>query len=371
MITATERQVGGIRAATEDDIPQIAELRSRVFSWRQADPAAAREAAVQRIFFHTPFRDAALPSLVYVNDRGALAGFLAVSGRTFLWRGTALRVAVPTGFMVDPRSRGVAGVLLLRRLLDGPQDLTLADAPNPPGRRLMEKLGGVCLPLDSLHWCRPLRPVRYAVGQVRNGALLFASRLLARPVATALDALATRAPGSPFHLHDPGTREEPLTAAALIGGLAELSRVCTPSPCYDETRLQWLLDALDHGPAASRFRRALVRSAAGEVIGWYVRLRSRRGVSEVVQLGARPERYGALLDHLFYAAWRDGSVAVSGRLQPPFLETLSDKACGFSRNGPPVLVHSRHPELLRAVRDGQGFLSRLEGEWWMIHLSEA
>lgn len=94
-------------------------------------------------------------------------------------------------------------------------------------------------------------------------------------------------------------------------------------------------------------------------------------MSEVVQLGARPERYGALLDHLFYAAWRDGSVAVSGRLQPPFLETLSDKACGFSRNGPPVLVHSRHPELLRAVRDGQGFLSRLEGEWWMIHLSEA
>jgi len=43
----------------------------------------------------------------------------------------------------------------------------------------------------------------------------------------------------------------------------------------------------------------------------------------------------------------------------------------FSTNGPPVLIHSRQPELLRAVQQGRAFLSRLEGEWWMIHLSEA
>lgn len=69
-MTATERQVGGIRGAAEDDIPQIAELRSRIFSWRQGDPASLREAAIQRIFFRSPFRDAGLPSLVYVNGTG-------------------------------------------------------------------------------------------------------------------------------------------------------------------------------------------------------------------------------------------------------------------------------------------------------------
>jgi hypothetical protein len=36
-----------------------------------------------------------------------------------------------------------------------------------------------------------------------------------------------------------------------------------------------------------------------------------------------------------------------------------------------VLIHSRETELLRAVQQGRAFLSRLEGEWWMIHLSEA
>jgi hypothetical protein len=371
MTSATERLVGGIRAAAEDDIPQIAELRSRVFSWRLGDPASLREAAVQRIFFRSPFHDPALPSLVYVNDRGAIVGFLGVSGRTFLWQGAPLRVAVPTGFMVEPAARGMAGVMLLRRLLDGAQDLTVADSPNPSARRLMESLGGVTALHHSLFWVRPLRPVRHAVGQIRDGGLLFSARLLARPVATALDALATRAPGSPFHVKDPGSREEPLTARDLARLLVEVQRGCTPSPSYDEAALGWLLDALDHGPRADRFQRVLVRSRENDVIGWYLRFTSPLGASDVVQMGARRERYGELLDHLFYAAWRDGSVAVSGRVQPAFLETLSDKACVFSRTGPPVLVYSRHPELLQAVRDGRGFLSQLEGEWWMIHLSEA
>jgi hypothetical protein len=370
-VTATERKVGGIRGAEEDDIPQIAELRRRIFSWRRGDAASEREAAIQRIFFRSPFRDPGLPSLVYVNDRGAVVGFLGVSGRTFLWQGAPLQVAVPTGFMVDPDARGVAGVMLLRRLLDGPQDLTVADSPNPSARRLMASLGGVTAPHHSLFWVRPLRPVRHAVGQVRDGALLFSARLLARPVATALDALAIRAPGSPFHLKDPGTHEEPLTARDLVRLLADVQSAHTPSPCYDEAALDWLLGALDHGPRARRFQRVLVRSRENDVIGWYLRFTSRFGASDIVQMGAREERYGELLDHLFYAAWRDGSVAVSGRVQPAFLETLSDKGSVFSRSGPPVLVHSRHPDVLQAVRDGRGFLSRLEGEWWMIHLGEA
>lgn len=372
MVAGTVRSVGGIRGAIEDDIPQIAELRSRVFSWRRRDTPAARAAVVQRIFFRNPFCDPDLPSLVYVSDRGTVVGFLGVSGRSILFQGKELRMAVPTGFMVDPDARGVAGVVLLKRLLDGPQDLTFADSPNPPARRLIEHLGGVLVPHDSLFWARPLRPARYAIGQVRGGPVLFGARLLARPLTTGFDALATRLPGNPFHLEDPGTTEQPLSAHDLVAGLADVARTCTPSPCYDEARLEWLLDALAHGPDAGRFQHVLVRaSARGDVIGWYLRFTSRRGSSEVVQMGARKERYGELLDHLFYAAWRDGSVAVSGRVQPAFLETLAEKGCAFSRGGPPVLAHSRHPDVLQAVLSGRSFLSRLEGEWWMIHLSEA
>jgi hypothetical protein len=363
-------RVGQIRPATPDDIPQVAALRSRVFSWRQKDSAAARETALQRVFFGNPFHDETLPSLVCENDRGGIVGFIGVSGRSLRWQGTEVRAAVPTGFMVDPDSRGMAGVRLLRRLLDGPQDITFADSPNQTARRLMEHLGGVTAPNDSLFWVRPLRPVRYMVGQIRNGGLLFSARLLARPVASAVDALATRYAQSPFYLKDPGSREEPLTAADLVRCLTELGSACSPSPSYAEAALSWLLASLARGPRAGALRQALVRSSTGEVIGWYIRFINRHGTSDVVQMGARKERYGDLLDHVFWAAWQEGAVAVSGRVQPPFLETLGQKGCVFSTNGPPVLIHSRHAELLRDVQQGRAFLSRLEGEWWMIHLSE-
>ena len=363
--------MGQIRPATPDDIPQIAALRSRVFSWRQKDSAEARETALQRIFFGSPFHDEALPSLVCENDRGGIVGFIGVSGRTLRWQGREVRAAVPTGFMVDPDSRGMAGLRLLQRLLSGPQDITYADSPNLGARRLMEHLGGVTAPHDSLFWVRPLRPVRYTVGQIRNGGLLFSARLLARPVASAVDALATRYARSLFYLKDPGSREEPLTAADLVRCLTELGSSCSPSPAYREAALSWLLESLGRGPRAGELRQALVRSSAGEVIGWYIRFTNPRGSSDVVQMGASKERYGDLLDHVFHAAWREGSVAVAGRVQPPFLETLGQKGCVFSTNGPPVLIHSRETELLRAVQQGRAFLSRLEGEWWMIHLSEA
>jgi hypothetical protein len=37
----------------------------------------------------------------------------------------------------------------------------------------------------------------------------------------------------------------------------------------------------------------------------------------------------------------------------------------FHGRGSPVLVHSRRRELVDAVRCGDAFLTRLDGEWWM------
>lgn len=366
-----DRPVARIRPLCEDDIPRIAALRATVFSWRRKDSAEARGAALRTIFFGNPFCDEALPSLVYENDAGNLVGFLGVSARPLRWRGTELRAAVCTGFMVDRDWRGMVGIQLLRKALDGPQDLTIADSPNPQSRVLVEQLGAVTAVRDSLFWVRPLRPVRYAVGQIRNGWPLLCARLLARPLATGLDAMAVRMSQSPFHLKAPDSHAEPLTPGDLLRCLAEVGSTCSPSPHYEERALTWLLGSLRHGPRGERLQTVLVRSRAGDVIGWYIRFAARGGVSEVVQMGARRERYGDLLHHLFYSAWRDGSLAVSGRVQAPFLETLAEHGCVLCRDGPPVLIHSRRAEVLDAIQGGRAFLSRLEGEWWMIHLSFA
>ncbi len=79
-----------------------------------------------------------------------------------------------------------------------------------------------------------------------------------------------------------------------------------------------------------------------------------------------------LLAHAFYnfalvlrivgGAW--------ARLDPRYVQELSDRHCWLRTDGTWTLVHSRHAEVMAAVQQGDAFLSRLEGEWWMRFLGE-
>jgi hypothetical protein len=71
------------------------------------------------------------------------------------------------------------------------------------------------------------------------------------------------------------------------------------------------------------------------------------------------------LQRLLVDAWRNGATAVRGRLDPRHAQELSDRHCWFRREGAWTLVHSRHADLTAAIHQGNAFLSRLEGEWWL------
>jgi hypothetical protein len=87
----------------------------------------------------------------------------------------------------------------------------------------------------------------------------------------------------------------------------------------------------------------------------------------VLQLAARPGCEEAVLAHLFEHAWRHGSAAIEGRMEPRFSRELSRQRCSFFVPGRFVVAHSRHSELLGALGAGDAFFSRLEGESW-LHL---
>jgi hypothetical protein len=82
-----------------------------------------------------------------------------------------------------------------------------------------------------------------------------------------------------------------------------------------------------------------------------------------VQLVASPSSIDRVLDHLFARAWQEGAVAVSGRIEPRFMQSLSDQHCVFHQRGPSIVIHSRRPELVRALESGRACFSRLDGEW--------
>ncbi len=360
-----------IRTVGEQDIPAVAGLFARVYPAHRWSSQASCEAYFREMLLANPWRDPDLPSWLAEHE-GRIVGFQAIMPRTMRFRGRPLRVAVSTQFMVAPdMRRSSAALQLLQHCLAGPQDLTLADGSNDDARRLCSGLG-VAAPLSySMHWTRPLRPARYALSLMQaRGALAAPLCHAAQPLAAAADAAAARLrPNRFLHRADRGY-ERPLDAATMLAHLPEMLGGASLQPAYDERTLTWLLRQAARKTRHGKLRSHGVYEHSSRLIGWYLYYLQPGGLSEVLQIAARRGSFDQVLQRLLADAWRQGSVALRGRVEPRFAPELSQRHCWFRREGTWTLAHSRHPEIIAAIHEGDAFLSRLEGEWWMRYLGE-
>ena len=316
----------------------------------------------ERIFFQHPWPDEELPSWVHEDASGRVVGFLGVMPHRMLWRGQAIRLAVATQLMVEPLSRGLVGRSLVRAFLAGPQDCSLSDTANDTARRIWESLGAGTSMIHSLVWLRALRPCRDLASRLAHGLAARGAVYAARPLLAAGDAFAARLAGGAAR--KPAGTIQPLTPALMLAHLDVLEgRALRPS--YEQGALDWQLEQVAEKRQFGTLERALVRDPAGEAAGWFLYFLNPGGVSQVVQLAARPAAHTLVLQHLFHHAWSRGAAALAGRLEPGLVPELAALGCGFGRDGPWVLIHSRHPEIMLAVERGDAFLSRLDGEWWL------
>jgi len=323
------------------------------------------------MLFDNPWRDLELPSWVAEED-GGISGCYAVLPRRMLLRGRPIRVAVGCQFMVDPdKRRSLTALQLAQACLSGPQDLTLADGASEQVRRGWIAIGGTAALSYSLHWTRPLRPARYVLSLVEGLAasplpLTFA----ARPLAALADAVATRLRPNRFLREETELAEDALDPATMLAHLPDLLRGYALQPVYDTHSLTWLLEQASLKTRHGRLRARAVRDGERRLIGWYLYYVHAGGMSEVIQIAALDGSFDRVLRRLLADAWRHGAAAVRGRLDPRYVQELSDRHCWLRTDGTWTLVHSRHAEVMAAVRQGDAFLSRLEGEWWMRFLGE-
>ena len=354
-----------IRPFDESDLSAVAGLHRRLYP-RNPFPEEDLRAYFRRIFFENPWYDPSFPSLVSEDSAGRVIGFLGVMQRRMVFQGRPIRVAVSAQLLVDPASRSsLAGVQLLQKFFQGPQDLFITDGANDTARSLWEALGGKTSLLYSMDWTRPLRPGRYVTFLMRKRIPL--GSLVARPATALLDIFATRVAGSHFRLKPQNSAEE-LTTQVMLEKLPTLAGRLSLRPDYDSHSLAWLVEEATRKKSHGAFRKVLVRDEKGEVLGWYLYYVCRGGISQVLQFNANKNTVEAVLQHLFYHAWKEGSLAVCGRLEPRFLEELSSNRCLIQRSSSWTLVHSRNAELLQAIDRGDAFLTRLEAEWWMRFL---
>ncbi len=360
-----------IRIFAERDIPAVAALFGRVYPEHRWHSQVACEAYFREMLFNNPWRSLQLPSWVAEED-GRITGFQAVVPRPMAFQGRMLRVAVSTQFMVDPdRRRSLTALQLLKACLSGPQDLTLADGANDEARRLCIGLGVSAPLLYSLHWTRPLRPARCALSLLEERSTLpLPLALAARPVAALADAIAVRLRPNRFLREKTGLTEAALDPAVMLAHLPEFLRGITLQPVYDARSLAWLLEQAARKTRHGRLRARSVWDG-GRLIGWYLYYPQAGGTGEVLQIAARDGSFEDVLQRLLADAWRHGAAAVRGRLDPRFVQPLSDRHCWLRREGTWTLVHSRHADVMAAIHRGDAFLSRLEGEWWLRFVGEA
>jgi hypothetical protein len=358
--------MGRVRPFTEEDIAQVADLHRRVFHTGEAcslELTRAYRSYFAQIFLRHPGGDG-LPSLVYEKDNGEIAGFLGVSPRPMSLGGRPIRAAVSSQFIVDPALRSpLAGVKLLKTYLSGPQELSIADEANDISRRLWESCGGTTSLLYSLYWIHLLQPTRFVLSRF-NTLPALARRALAAPCFL-IDAVTARMQQSPFRQSEPAVTGEDLSRETLLPCLRKFSRGSALRPEYDDRLLQWLFEALGRERGSGALHKIAVRGAAGKILGWYIYYLDDGGMGEVLRIGANDESIGTVLDHLFHHAWRQGAAALSGRIEPKFMQQFREKNSQFHHRGYWVLVHSRNPEVLQAIHRGDALLTRLEGEWAM------
>jgi hypothetical protein len=354
-----------VAALAEADLAGVAELYARL----RGRPELAQRVAPQMraVYLDNPWRDDALPSLVSIAPDGRVSGFLGVIPRTMRYRDRHVRVAISSHFIVDPERRtGLTAIALLRRFFGGPQELSFADDATDVGRRVWEGLGGFMLPLLSLNWTRPLRPLgcalRLALRRRKRQTLAARAALLgAQCVDPVLRAAAPRS----FRRFQADLGCEPLDADEIAAALAEPLGSERLAPVYDGASLRWLWRAIGTIPQLGTMHGFQLRGRDGRLAGWFMYFLKPGDIAETVQLHARPETREAVLEHLLADADRRGAAGVRGRLQPAFFETLSHRQCVFRRDGLWTLAHCRDPEVLDALLRGEALLTRLEGEWWV------
>jgi len=267
--------------------------------------------------------------------------------------------------MVQPSHRFTGAALaLVNTAWSGPQELAFTDGSTESSRRLWEFAGGIAPPIYNLHWLRILRPAAFVLSRMEKRPYLSGFARLGTALIRPVESLAARASFNPLRIH--GTEgDETLQPEELAECIHKFSSRHTLRPEYDGPSMHWLLTLAAPQAPPSTLRIHCVRGSGGQIVGWYVYCLTPGDVSHVLQLGGARHSIGLVLDHLLNDAFVHGSVALSGRMEPEFASELWARRVLFLGYGAHFVCRSTDSEVLNALRSGDAFLSRLEGEWWM------
>jgi hypothetical protein len=350
--------VTAVRAAAREDIPAIAELLARAAAPAVHLDLDRLERQLDLVLFRHPWIDPTVPSLVAEDDTGKLQGFLGVMPRPMQVARRAVRAAVIVRLTVRPETREFVGTRLLRRCLDGPQDLSVMDSGGCALRAVWERLGGVAALGYALSWTRPLRPAAWTMTRV--APRLGRAAGVARPLTRVVDAVLGFVPRSPLRLPDPGYASRAVSVEELLACMDEVG-AADLRPTYDATTLRWMLARAGERLGAPLAPMA-VHGPTGAVRGWFLVASPPGGIAHVAQMAARAGAADDVVKEIVRGTFAHGCIVVRGRVDPRFAQDLTDRGAFLHARAASTLVHARDEALVRHVDRGRAQLGPLIGD---------
>ena len=355
-----------IRQLAEADIPQVAGLYWNYLCCRKGPAPTQLHPFFRELYFANPWVDSASPSFVYENVDGKVVGFMGITARKMSFGGKPIRAIYGGNFVVHPEARsGVATPRLVEAFIGESHDLVLADSANDVARHVLERRGFQTIAAMNIHWVRPLRPARYAVhalSRTMRPALSTVFQFAATPGCVLADAMVARTV-VPFRPIPSRLLGSPLDVETLAHCMVEFRQGYSLWPEYDVRSLNWLIGFMDRRQKRGELRRLVLRDEHGAIVGWYIYYVKRGAIGQVVQVCGNPKLFREVLRHLFQDAREQGLIALHGVADYRRMPDFSDEGCIFTCLGGWALAHSRDRELLAVLDRGNGFLSRLDGEW--------
>lgn len=356
--------MGKVRTFTIQDIPQVIDLNTKLFPNSSSLSRDKQNYLFQEICFQNPWFDTEISSLVYEESDGRVTGFLCVVPRQFLFKGQLIKVAVSQHLMVDKTA--LASVQLFKKFLEGPQNLSITDMAIDLAKPIWSRLGGTTIYTHSIYWCRVLRPISSASRFLKKEKSVLHSSAKINPLWATIDSIVNKIPVEFFKFKLPDVKSEELTTDEFLNSLPNFHKNKKLVPEYSVDSLSWIFTRLSQEERFGKFQKILLRDKDKNILGWYIYNLKRKGRSEVIQIAARKDSINTILDHLFYNAWKSGSIELYGRLDPQFLEEFRNKYCLFVPGKNWMLAHSRNPEIINALHSDEAHYTRLEGDLWFL-----
>ncbi len=351
----------------KEDIPAVARLHLKVYGNPTDEPSESLESYYEMVVCGNPWCDEEIPSLVYRSEAGDIEGFIGVIVRRVTFNGKSLRMAVPHRLMVAPDCRSsMAAMQIVRRFFDGAQDFSFGDAANDQARKLMEALGATTSYLYSMNWMSLLRPCSY-MGSALEKKYPRLKPLVAvfQPACFLVDSILCKMRRKSIRS---GQLQRCVTSGidsqSLLLCITDFSSRSHLHPEYNETDIQWLWNFLSSNVLRGQLQGFEVCNERGDRIGVCLYYLNAKKAMEVMLLRAREDSADMVFNQLLDRALDLGVINVEGRIEPRFLQSISDNNCLFKRRSW-AFVQGRDDEVLNAINRGDAMLSAMDAELWL------